>query len=138
MKKEMTYVISFYWNIVQIFTAQIAPKIGATTGTQLYSHCDEPLCCNGKIACKIRGPRSRAGFNAGPVAPPSEITKAITSSPNPIRSALEFNLSPVSATAPNTRTNVPRNSLMNPFKLLCSLSIVENVPKIDSALVVLL
>lgn len=60
------------------------PTIGATTGTQLYPHCDDPLFGIGISAWMILGPKSRAGFNAGPVGPPKEITKVPINKPTPI------------------------------------------------------
>ena len=40
------------------------PMMGATTGIQLYSQSDDPLPGIGRIACMMRGPRSRAGLIA--------------------------------------------------------------------------
>jgi len=72
---------------------------------------------------------SLAGFNAGPVGPPSDTTKHMTRKPKPMKSARGSILSEVMATAPRTSRNVPRNSLMKPFNLLSAASIVEKVPK---------
>ena len=56
----------------------MAAKIGATTGTHEYPQSELPLCLSGSSAWRMRGPRSRAGFKAGPVGPPSEATKVAT------------------------------------------------------------
>ena len=62
----------------------MAAKIGATTGTHEYPQSELPLCLSGSSAWRMRGPRSRAGFKAGPVGPPSEATKVATRKPSPM------------------------------------------------------
>lgn len=66
-------------------TAASAARIGAVTGTHEYHHLLSPLFSPkidfGKSECKIRGPRSRAGFKPGPVGPPSEATNTSTRKP---------------------------------------------------------
>ena len=52
-----------------------APAAGPNTGIQAYPQSEVPLFLMGKIACMIRGPKSRAGLMAYPVVPPN---------PNPI------------------------------------------------------
>src|SRR3981189_1523246 len=54
-----------------IIAAPIPPAInGPTIGTNAYPQSEFPLALIGRIACARRGPKSRAGFIAYPVAPP--------------------------------------------------------------------
>ena len=50
--------------------------------TQAYSQCDDPLNFNGNRAWTNRGPKSRAGFKPGPVAPPNDVTNVATKTPS--------------------------------------------------------
>ena len=52
-----------------------APKHGATTGTHEYHHSEDPFPGIGTKKCTMRGDKSRAGFNAGPVVPPPQSTR---------------------------------------------------------------
>ena len=90
----------------------------------------------GKIACKILGPKSRAGFKAGPVGPPNEATNAITNKPTPMKPAPWLPFSKIGEcvidNAQKNRMNDPKNSFTKPLNLLFVASVVENVPKIAS------
>jgi len=73
----------FYLNNAQYkVEATIAPAIGAKMATQAYSQCDDPLNFNGNRAWTNRGPKSRAGFKPGPVAPPNDVTNVATKTPS--------------------------------------------------------
>ena len=60
------------YTATQTTAAMAPPMSGPTTGIQEYSQSLLPLPGIGRMACMIRGPRSRAGLIAYPVVPPSE------------------------------------------------------------------
>src|SRR3954447_17060612 len=89
--------------------------IGPTTGIHAYPQSDGPLPGMGRIACMMRGPRSRAGLIAYPVGPPSESPIASTSRPtsrppSPNDGAAIAALAKIAST-PNTSRNVPMISV---------------------------
>src|ERR1041385_2710602 len=65
---HLHYLCRFIYNKAAIEP----PTIGPTIGIHAYAQSLVPLLLIGKIACMIRGPKSRAGFMAYPVVPPSE------------------------------------------------------------------
>src|SRR6266576_226828 len=75
--------------------APMHPAInGPTIGTSAYPQSDFPFPLIGRMAWARRGPKSRAGFNAYPVGPPSPSPIAHTSvpqnhGPNPIASPVD-------------------------------------------------
>src|SRR5699024_2984767 len=57
------------------------PIIGPMTGIQAYPQSDVPFPGIGNKACMIRGPKSRAGLIAYPVAPPKDTLIATINKP---------------------------------------------------------
>ena len=85
--------------------------IGPTTGIHAYPQSEEPLPGIGKIACAIRGARSRAGLIAKPVVPPRLNPIEMISSPTMIGfSPCVNSLVPMKSNA-STNTEVARISL---------------------------
>src|SRR5574341_840858 len=84
----MNTLIAYKKIILKRAIAERPAKIGAVTGTHAYHHFESlllsPRTALGKIACKRRGPRSRAGLRPGPVGPPNAATSAKTKKPKAI------------------------------------------------------
>src|SRR5699024_1002711 len=88
------------------------PIIGPTTGIQAYPQSDVPFPGIGNKACMIRGPKSRAGLIAYPVAPPKDTPIATINKPtiNGERpSAKSF--APTINSKANNKANVPITAL---------------------------
>src|SRR3954453_17092811 len=90
------------------------PMSGPTTGIHAYPQSDGPLPAIGRIACMMRGPRSRAGLIAYPVGPPSDRPMPSTSRPtiSGPSAVSAVALLAKNARIPNTSTKVPMISVI--------------------------